>query len=527
MAGPPRAKLTLAELLIVLAFVGIGLGLARRGWHDWQAEERTLAAGWMGAWLVGVVGGRAFQGKSLLPACLLCALTAAAVSVYFQFSWEITFILVVATLAATLATAGLPWLIGRGLQWQVRLATGQVKVPRHMLASLGGASVLAISGTAATLWLRDPPVTTTVIRRFEHPRVSPGSARQRGPSLHGVSSGGRYLILWTPDGVVLFDARSADSRLVPNTADLQPAAVSADGRFLGGWRRDRGEPGLATALCMDTRGGQVLLSLPVAFPLATISFPDAATIALSTGNSAATRLEFHRWLLHSRTKQAARWEFECPDGARLAAVSPGGEFGIVDYARISAARSAAADRWEIWKLSPPAKKIADGQDTPFHWDRSLGGYGWFAIDYRFGDANVTPFADVWGTALGLDFAGAHLPALRYDPWVPPSFPMVGLTDDLREQVPFWRLYGEGAGTVALWLYDRDRQSPICKSRPATVVGRSFEGRPVVFNTHAAADGAAFALQDETGKIILWRIRRSPFAVGRRQAGSASADPPGQ
>jgi hypothetical protein len=311
--------------------------------------------------------------------------------------------------------------------------------------------------------------------------------------------------------VELFDTRSADARPVPNTADLQPVALSADGRFLGGWRRDRGEPGLATALCVDTHGGEILVSFPVTFPLATVSFPDEATFALSTGNSAATRLEVHRWLLHAEAKRAERWEFECPDGARFAAVSAGAEFGVVDYAAFGAAESGAADRWEIWKLTPPAKKIADGKDTPFRWERNLRTYGWFAVAYKFGDASVTPIVDFGGAALEWGAADKHLPALRYDPWVPPSFPRVGLTDDLREQVPFWRLYGEGAGTVALWLYDMDRPSQICKSRPATVVGRSFEGRPVVFNTHAAADGAAFALQDEIGKIILWRIGRSPFA----------------
>ncbi|HUE74152.1 MAG TPA: hypothetical protein VMP01_24940 [Pirellulaceae bacterium] len=506
MIRQPRQKLTLAELLIVLAMVGIGLGTARRYWHAWGTEEWTLATAWIAAWIFAVLGVRAITCRAVLAASVLCPLAVSGVAVYFQFSWRTTFILVVAALAIAAVTAAVPWLISRGGSWVAAVCSGKSRVSRTALLRFAAVAIAVGIGGVAIVWLRQPPVSTTIIRRFENFTRSSENQRQNRMGLHCVSDAGRFLVLRSRNAVEIFDTESGTIRAVPNSSALGPVAISPDGRRLGCLTRNPDDIRTGVAYCVDVHSGTRLVEFRISFPFAIVSFSNDACFVVGTSSRDLRRLEMERWRLDPSAELVDRWRFECPDGAMLQSTSEDGQ-----YCRIEFSDDHAVNRWQVWTTSPPAELIIDSKDEIFASGRGIHANGeWFAQGSRFWNRARTTEVEGDGTVLAIDRAGDHAAVLRYNGNVGPPFPQVGLSDEVMDQLPFWRLLNDRTVEVQLWLYDVEKPDRIWQS-PATTIRPFFHWRLPVFNTHTAPDRSAIALQDDTGRIILWRIHRSPFA----------------
>jgi Tfp pilus assembly protein FimT len=510
MNRQPCQKLTLAELLIVLALVGIALGLARPWWHAWKAEEWTLAVASIIAWLLGVGGVRAVFCRAVLPAGLLCAAAAIGVAVYFKLSWSALLIVVGTAIIAAISTAAFPWWIARGGSWLAMLLSGKSSVSRMLLLGFTPV-IIAVSVAAALVWSRDPAVSTTVIRRFEYAKTTSSSASQNRQSLSCVSSGGRFLALTNDSGVEILDVQSGVLRPVPNSSRLEVVALSTDGRFLGCWQRDAELEPTGIAFCVDTGTGARLVELRVRYPFQ-ITF-DAANSSFVVGRLLRRRSQLEKvgWRLQPKPEVIERWQFECPEGGDLDDFAADCEYGVVDYATDDPMTGfQTVTRWQLWKLSPPAELILDSKDKEFPSDLDFHANGeWFASSHDVWNRDLTSQRAIDATVLGIEPASKHLAVLRYNGKVGPPFPRVGLSDELMQQLPFWRLLNDPAEEVQFWVYDLRDPSRIWQSSAASVRPWMHWNSPV-FDMMSAPDGSAFALQDDAGKIILWRIHRSPF-----------------
>jgi hypothetical protein len=503
MVRQPRQKLTLAELLVVLALVGILLGLARNWWDVWEAEEWTLAAAWMGAWLLGVVGGRALIFHALGPAIALCSVAIAGVAVYFQFSWTTTFILVVAALVAALGTGGLPWLLSRGGTWLARMFSTKPQVQRASLLGLAAAALVFAVSAATVSWFHRPLVSTTVIRKFESVQTKSANRRQDRGVLHCMSDGGRYLVLWNRGRYEIFDTHTETTRVVPTTSQLSVTTISPDGRWLGCVQHAAGDLRNTTAVCVDADTGARLVESRTSFANWVIVFPDNESFAVGTLSTDAKHFNMELWRLGPPPTSDGRWRFPIPAGARLGAISADGKYG-----RLELVERSPLSRWQIWKLTPPAELILESTDSRFPIDPRFHANGtWFANRHGFWNRSLTAEAVTDGVVLGIDPAGNHVAVLHHE--ARPAASQIGLRPEVIEQLPFWRLQRNASVAVQLWLYDLHRPGQTWQS-PARRVRPFFHNGTPVFSPHIAPNRSAFALQDDRGRIVLWRIHQSPF-----------------
>ena len=149
------------------------------------------------------------------------------------------------------------------------------------------------------------------------------------------------------------------------------------------------------------------------------------------------------------------------------------------------------------------------RDFPSTWTEFLANGEWFANANSFWNRSLSTQVEIDGTILGIDPASRYLAVLRYNGNAGPPFPKTGLSDELMEQLPYWRLLNDRGEEVQLWLYDLREPGRMWQS-PAVAVRPWMHWAEAHFEMKAAPDGSAFVLQDDTGKIIVWRIHRSPF-----------------
>ncbi|MEX2026826.1 MAG: hypothetical protein WEH44_05985 [Pirellulaceae bacterium] len=505
MTRQPRQKLNLAELLIVLAMVGIGLGTARRYWHAWGTEEWTLAAAWIGAWIFAVLGVRAVTCRAVLAASVLCPMAVSGVAVYFQFSWRTTFILVVAALAIAAVTAAVPWLISRGGSWIATVFSGKSPVSKTLLLRWASLALVAVLSGAAIVYLRRPPVSTTVIRRFENLTPTSANQRQNRTFLHGVSNAGRFLVLRRRNAIEIFDTETGTIRAVPNSSELEAVVISPDGRRLACRKSLEGDWRKGMAICVDAESGRQLTVTAANHPFVISFSPCDDSMLVGTFADDERRADLERWRLGRTAELLERWKFEYPEGGRLAGRTIDGRYCRIEYSRRN-----GVDHWQIWKLTHPAELIMDSTNKPLRFGFELHAHGeWFASKTAFWNRSRTTQVEIDGDVLGFDQASEHLAVLTHNGSGGPSRPGDGPGDEVKDQVPFWRLRSDKAVEVKLRLYDLHAPQRTWQS-PGVTVHRRVVSQVPVFNTHTAPDGSAFALQDDAGRIILWRIHRSPF-----------------
>jgi hypothetical protein len=489
----------------VLGMVGIGLGTVRPYWHAWRTEEWTLATAWIGVWIFAVLAVRAVTCRPVLPASVLCPMAVAGVAVYFQFSWPTTFILVVVALAIAAVTAAVPWLISRGGSWLAAVFSGKSRGSRTSLLRLAALAMVVVLSGAAIVYLQRPPVSTTVIRRFENLTPTSADQRQDRTFLHGVSNAGRFLVLRRRNAVVIFDTESGTVRAVPNSAELGAVSISSDGRRLGCWLPPVGEMSKGFVICVDVESGIRRVVTRTTYPFAISFSPSDGSMLVGAFAANERRVDMERWRLGRTAELLERCQFEVPVGARLAGWTVDGIYCRIEYSRRN-----GVDQWQIWKLAQPAELIMDSEDKLFGSGFEIHADGeWFASQSHLWNRRRTTTVELDGDVLGFERANEHLAALRHHGIVGPSLPSVGSSGEVQDQVPFWRLRNDKTVEVQLWLYDLHEPQRTWQSPRLTVRCRVPSQIPV-FNRHIAPDGSAIALQDDAGKIILWRIHRSPF-----------------
>jgi hypothetical protein len=112
-----RKKLSLAELLTLVALVAAQLGLWRRYGGEWTQEENQLGICWLVAWTVSYLGGRGIVGRAALLCCVLSAVACGGFMAWLQKLWQV----VVAIAFAAGLLAALAALILQGIQFLPRI----------------------------------------------------------------------------------------------------------------------------------------------------------------------------------------------------------------------------------------------------------------------------------------------------------------------------------------------------------------------------------------------------------------------
>jgi hypothetical protein len=261
---------------------------------------------------------------------------------------------------------------------------------------------------------------------------------------------------------------------------------------------------------VDAVSGARLVAAQVTFSSFFLALPGDTTFLLGKLDAGRTRLHVDRWRLDPDVEVIDRWQFMCPDNGRLGALSEDGRLAVVDYDDGGNPYRTIV-RQQIWQIAPPAEMIMDSedQDFPSPGFELLANGEWFANANSVWNRSLSTQMEIDGTVLGIGPTSRYLAVLRYNGNAGPPFPKTGLSDELMEQLPFWRLINKPAEEVQLRLYDLRDLGRIWQS-PAVAVRPWKHWNNAVFDMMAAPDGSAIAVQDYPGKIIVWRIHRSPF-----------------
>ena len=501
MANRMRSRLSIAELLAMIALAAIALQVWRTWGTRWQREEYVLAVTACGAWLAGVLGSRILGWMAVGPTVLIVAAAVAATARWLELSWDSVRALAWAAAALALVTAPLPQM----LSWIGHRAARLVAKPGWPRWAVI-ATAATIAGATLAIWQPwQPPISTTrVLRQLEDPSRAAGWPRN---VLHlgAVSPGGESIAVYRRWEALVLDARTGKATLVPPTWDgpVQPLAFSHDGRSLAGMLlRDVGPHRMIVH-------SVPALTLKAQFDL--VSRPRSCQF-LPDGNLLIgfapdfQRLVFEIWQIEPQVRRVRQWSFDAGPHAKTGPYSSDGTLTLV-HPREKIGEDLP---WQLWQIDPP-KKLGDlpadvqpnyvaggvpllrcgdwlsaGQ---FTWNRSSG-----ARHDRLMPSSKRPNTGELVSVLPPD-----MPSLS-TLW---RLKIPGAVFGWEVRTPFWRLPYLNRTGARLQLVPTDRETPT-----------EWLSDPVPWNnpkpeTVMSVDGSAVAAIDEVGQIVVWRIHRSP------------------